>query len=378
LKVIIGQLFPLVSLNDQSNFVSVENETPGISNQIPGNKIGYAPQELALYWNLSVDENINYFGSLAGMGKKQIEDEKNFVYNFLDIAQFGSKRVSNLSSGQKRRVSLGIALIHKPDLLILDEPTVGLDPLLRFKVWTYLRQLCTKRQCTIIITTHYIEEAREADKVGLMRKGTILMEDSPMRILEMTGCSTLEAAFLLIVNQKFSKQSEEAQTVSFNNDLELNETTSLLKKEDVEKKGFTFFASFFSFIYLCLFGRKNFKKRKWKKPRLRLFMVKAIWKKEFKRMLRNPGMLVFQCVMPAIQMCLFCLAIGVYPSNIPFGIINDDVGTHVMNAKNDIVYINLGDQFTVFLREKNFFGSLFLLNSKVLFFFEKTRRNIMA
>ncbi len=105
--------------------------------------------------------------------------------------------IRNLSGGQQRRVSLCIALLHSPDLLILDEPTVGVDPLLRSRIWQYLVDISSTGK-TIIITTHYIEEARLADMVGMMRNGKLLAEGKPDDLMITHNKKTLEDTFLAL------------------------------------------------------------------------------------------------------------------------------------------------------------------------------------
>lgn len=100
------------------------------------------------------------------------------------------------SGGQQRRVSFAVALMHDPELLILDEPTVGVDPLLRQSIWNHLVHITKAGQKTVIITTHYIEEARQAHTIGLMRSGRLLAEESPQVLLSMYRCQSLEDVFL--------------------------------------------------------------------------------------------------------------------------------------------------------------------------------------
>jgi ABC-2 type transport system ATP-binding protein len=104
--------------------------------------------------------------------------------------------------GQKRNVSFIVSALHKPKLLILDEPTVGLDPILRERMWNFLAETVQTSQTTIIITTHYIEEAANANDVGLMREGKILSVDSPQNILPNLQADTLEDAFLNLCHKE--------------------------------------------------------------------------------------------------------------------------------------------------------------------------------
>ena len=108
----------------------------------------------------------------------------------------------DFSGGQKRRVSFAVALLHNPELLILDEPTVGVDPMLRQSIWSHLIKLSTEQKKTILITTHYIEEARQANTVSLMRNGKLLAEESPSYLLNTYGLDTLEQIFLKLCKRE--------------------------------------------------------------------------------------------------------------------------------------------------------------------------------
>ncbi|KAI5715033.1 hypothetical protein M8J77_009373 [Diaphorina citri] len=162
---------------------------------VPGKRVGYMPQEIALYGEFSIKETMMYFGWIFGMETPEIDDRLQFLLNFLDLPS-QSRLVKNLSGGQQRRVSFAVALMHDPELLILDEPTVGVDPLLRQSIWNHLVQITKDGNKTVIITTHYIEEARQAHTIGLMRSGRLLAEESPQVLLQTYGCQSLEEVFL--------------------------------------------------------------------------------------------------------------------------------------------------------------------------------------
>jgi ABC-type multidrug transport system ATPase subunit len=133
---------------------------------VPGKRVGYMPQEIALYGEFSIKETMMYFGWIFGMESPEINERLQFLLNFLDLPS-QNRLVKNLSGGQQRRVSFAVALMHDPELLILDEPTVGVDPLLRQSIWNHLVQITKDGNKTVIITTHYIEEARQAHTVSL-------------------------------------------------------------------------------------------------------------------------------------------------------------------------------------------------------------------
>ncbi|CAG9134792.1 unnamed protein product [Plutella xylostella] len=182
---------------------------------VPGKRVGYMPQEIALYGEFTIKETMMYFGWIFGMKTSEILERLRFLLDFLDLPS-ENRMVKNLSGGQSRRVSFAVALMHDPELLILDEPTVGVDPLLRQSIWTHLVRITGAADKTVIITTHYIEEARQAHTVstavpactrctrlyplyppiGLMRSGRLLAEQSPQALLQMYNCISLEDVFL--------------------------------------------------------------------------------------------------------------------------------------------------------------------------------------
>lgn len=133
---------------------------------VPGPRLGYMPQEVALYGEFTMRETMIFFGTIADMTRAQVEARVDFLTDLL-LLPCSDKYVKTLSGGQQRRVSLAAALIHEPELLILDEPTVGVDPLLRQKIWEHLVNITKNAQTTVIITTHYIDETRQAHLVSL-------------------------------------------------------------------------------------------------------------------------------------------------------------------------------------------------------------------
>ena len=163
-------------------------------------KIGYMPQDLAVYLDLTVAENLALFGRLVGMEEDAIEKRTDEVLKLVDIAERRDSLVSTLSGGMRRRASLAAALLHDPDLLLLDEPTVGVDPELRAAFWVYFRDL-TRRGKTVLITTHYMEEASNCDLAALLHRGRLLILGEPGTIKARTGTSNLDDAFLALVRE---------------------------------------------------------------------------------------------------------------------------------------------------------------------------------
>lgn len=132
--------------------------------EVPRSKIGYMPQEIKVADDLTLKQLIHFFGRVSGMSMDKINERMKHLRELLELTD-DSKPIGEFSGGEKRRMSLMIALLHEPELLILDEPTVGLDSILSDKVWTFLIDSTKKGHFTAIITTHYVQEAKRADCV---------------------------------------------------------------------------------------------------------------------------------------------------------------------------------------------------------------------
>ncbi|MGB8311508.1 MAG: ABC transporter ATP-binding protein [Halobacteriota archaeon] len=157
--------------------------------------IGYMPQETALYLDLTVRENLTFFGKIFGLRKDKIQERERELLKFIHLEKFADTLVNNLSGGMKHRVSLACALLHEPKLLFLDEPTVGIDPELRVSFWNYFIEL-KESGISMLITTHYMDEAGRCDRIGFMRGGRLIAEGVPSELLQSTNTESLEDAFL--------------------------------------------------------------------------------------------------------------------------------------------------------------------------------------
>ncbi|WP_083613462.1 ABC transporter ATP-binding protein [Paenibacillus sp. P46E] len=158
-------------------------------------QIGYMAQSDALYTELSAKENLEFFASLYGLkGGNRVRRIAD-VMEIVNLQEHLRKRVDQYSGGMKRRLSLAIALLHEPPLLILDEPTVGIDPVLRQSIWKELRALNGKGT-TIVLTTHVMDEAEKCDRLAMIRDGQLLAVDSPEGLLHSAGVASMEDAFL--------------------------------------------------------------------------------------------------------------------------------------------------------------------------------------
>lgn len=144
-------------------------------------KIGYMAQRFSLYEDLTVYENMEFYGKLYGLKGSLLRERILKLLDFLELSEFKDRLAGKLSGGMKQRLALGVALIHNPSLLILDEPTAGVDPSLRRAFWNYFRSL-NKEGTTILVTTHYMDEAENCDRIGLMSKGKLIAIGSPREL----------------------------------------------------------------------------------------------------------------------------------------------------------------------------------------------------
>lgn len=158
-------------------------------------RIGYMPQETALYEELTVRENLKLFAGIFGMKNSQFKEREKVVLDLVDLYERRDFLLSNLSGGQKHRISLAASMLHNPELFFLDEPTVGVDPPLRASFWETFHEL-KKKGVTIIMSTHYMDEASNCDNIGLMREGKLIAKGPPSDIMADTSTTSLENAFL--------------------------------------------------------------------------------------------------------------------------------------------------------------------------------------
>ena len=162
-------------------------------------RVGYVTQAASVYDDLTVVENFRFFARVLGVGRAEVD-------RVVDAVDLGSNRdqvVGRLSGGQRSRVSLGVALLGEPDLLVLDEPTVGLDPVLREDLWSLFHGLAG-RGTAVLVSSHVMDEAERCDRLLLMREGRIIADASPGEIKEKAGAESVEQAFLAIVRRDAS------------------------------------------------------------------------------------------------------------------------------------------------------------------------------
>jgi len=164
-------------------------------------KIAFMTQELSVYQDLSVQQNLEYFGTLYGAySSADLQQRISDVLSDLELSDKSTILVRNLSGGQKQRVSLAASLVGDHTLLILDEPTTGLDPVLRQKLWAVFKKL-RDSGVSIILSSHAMDEAQKCDDIVLIRAGSVIAHESPVSIMKRTKTTTVEDAFLQLVGE---------------------------------------------------------------------------------------------------------------------------------------------------------------------------------
>lgn len=159
-------------------------------------RVGYVTQAASVYDDLTVKQNLAYFRRILGAAKADVDR----AIEATDLGTNAGQLVSTLSGGQRSRVSLAAALLGAPDLLVLDEPTVGLDPLLRVELWELFHRLADAGT-SLLISSHVMDEASRCDRLLLMRDGAILADETPESLLASTGASDAEGAFLALIRR---------------------------------------------------------------------------------------------------------------------------------------------------------------------------------
>ncbi len=176
-----------------------------LGQRVPSAKIapqmGYMTQASALYNDLTAQENLQFFCNIYGLHGKAQQQRIQEMLERVDLADRAKSVVGNFSGGMKQRLSLACALVHNPRLVLLDEPTVGIDPELRRSFWDYFAQL-NKEGVTLIVSTHHLDEAARCNRLGLMRFGKLLAQDDPGVLLRLSGKDNMEDAFLYFASRK--------------------------------------------------------------------------------------------------------------------------------------------------------------------------------
>jgi len=154
-------------------------------------RIGYMPQQFSLYGDLTVDENLTFFADIFQVDRKSRQERKQRLLAFARLTEFKSRRAANLSGGMQKKLALACTLIHQPDMIFLDEPTTGVDPVSRREFWDILTQLHLQ-DVTLFVSTPYMDEAERCSRVALMYEGDVIICDAPSHIKSLVDGELLE------------------------------------------------------------------------------------------------------------------------------------------------------------------------------------------
>jgi len=188
IRAIVGLVAP-----DAGTVTVLGRRMPDVENL---RNVGYMTQQAALYPGLSVEENVEFFAAINGADEQGVTDA-------LKLVRLDDRRksvVATISGGMRQRCSLACALVHKPKLLLLDEPTVGVDPQLRVQFWEDFRRMA-ESGTTIIVSSHVMDEAERCQRLGLIQYGKVLAEGSPNEVRALAGTNNLEEAFLKLAGE---------------------------------------------------------------------------------------------------------------------------------------------------------------------------------
>lgn len=181
-------------------------------------RIGYMSQAFSLYGELTVDQNMRLHASLFQLPKDKAAERIDWLYKRFDLERYKESNSGELPLGVRQRLSLAVAVIHEPEILILDEPTSGVDPVARDNFWALLIELSRKNQVTIFISTHFMNEAARCDRISLMHAGKVLATGAPEQLREKKGAATLDEAFVTYLEeavQETQKGKQPEEKMSF-------------------------------------------------------------------------------------------------------------------------------------------------------------------
>ncbi|KYN22383.1 ABC transporter G family member 23 [Trachymyrmex cornetzi] len=364
------------------------------------------PQEISLVVEFSTSDALYYFGRINGLDDEEIDMKQKFLSELLQLPP-ANRLVKNMSGGEQRRVSLAAALLHMPEILILDEPTVGLDPILRENIWAYLIQITEENGITALITTHYIEEAKDANRIGLMRCGKLLVESTPQKLLNQFQCSSLEETFLklceaqnntvtlneaqeskvecinsngLYQNENKYEQTKVYAGVGFSKYIHFSSSVTIRWRNDfllylassISQVVFRFSCclsfsscgthfpifwifpmdfkrmetdSHVKFNYPRVVVDNKFRRELWK-PNLDFLCLYRIWIFfVYAKIFKQIRGLVFAVLFPIIEIFAFVMGVGQDPKDLKIGIVNNEAG----NCDNSINFGNIwNDRITCY------------------------------
>ncbi|MFT4665380.1 MAG: ABC-2 type transport system ATP-binding protein [Polaribacter sp.] len=162
--------------------------------------IGYMSQKFSLYEDLTIKENINFFGGIYGLSDRELKEQSGLLIDRLGLEKNANKLVGELPLGWKQKLAFSVAIIHKPSIVFLDEPTGGVDPITRRQFWDLIYQ-AAENGITVFVTTHYMDEAEYCNRVSMMVDGKIAALDSPHNLKQQFDAKTMDDVFYYLARQ---------------------------------------------------------------------------------------------------------------------------------------------------------------------------------
>ena len=256
-------------------------------------RVGYMSQAFSLYSELTVLQNLELHARLFHLPAKDINPRIDALSERFGLVQYHAELAEQLPLGVRQRLSLAVAIIHSPEILILDEPTSGVDPVARDGFWELLVELSRDQGVTIFISTHFMNEAERCDRISLMHAGKVLVSDTPAAITEQRGCDTLEEAFI--------SHLEEASGEGGENDTD-SDPRSTLSADETSVEG-------------------------WQPATASLFSFRRLWAyslRETMELVRDPIRLMFALIGTAILMPVFGYGITFDVENLTYAVLDRD------------------------------------------------------
>jgi ABC-2 type transport system ATP-binding protein len=199
MRILSGLSYPTSGKAEVAGF-DVYNQVEDIKRNI-----GYMSQKFSLYENLTVRENIHFFGGIYGLGRKELKQASEELISRLHLGPEANKLVKSLPLGWKQKIAFSVAILHRPKIVFLDEPTGGVDPITRRQFWELIYE-ATSQGITAFVTTHYMDEAEYCDRVSIMVDGAIAALDTPAALKTQFNASSMDAVFLQLA--RGAKRSE--------------------------------------------------------------------------------------------------------------------------------------------------------------------------
>ncbi|ODM96327.1 ABC transporter G family member 23 [Orchesella cincta] len=318
---------------------------------IPGRRVGYLSQELALLKEFTVTEAVQYYGRMYGMSLDKVKERLEVLANILSL-QNCNERLSKLSRSEQKRASIACALIHEPELIVLDEPTKALDPLFKRSIWTHLTKLVSDGRTSVILATQYIEETRQAHRVGVLRGGRLIVEDSPIALLQRHNSALLEDVIARICYKETAKANaentkenekkgkgkngiEEVVLVEDWSAYGMPNGLPVVTETDVKSISYSEWMDQVSHEEdnVATKKAKPLKKREienaqtYPNPSRLSCRLRALAIKQLIMTQRNFGYILLRFAMTAFLISLFCVAIGPDPKSIRMGLVDNDSGS---------------------------------------------------